>query len=108
MAGLIFLTVFFFFFFFGSSTVGEVESALNMSPEDFHQKYGAQKPSKEDSNIVFHCRDCACELVLYPGLLTQAPAVLMFHFNNIVHNEIQIIHGLSLKALNDTVDASRN
>ena len=46
----------FCFFFFGSSTVGEVESALNMSPEDFHQKYGAQKPSKEDSNIVFHCR----------------------------------------------------
>jgi len=27
-----------------------------MSPEDFHQKYGARKPSKEDSNIVFHCR----------------------------------------------------
>lgn len=54
IAGFIFLTV--FFFFFGSSTVGEVESALNMSPEDFHQKYGARKPSKKDSNIVFHCR----------------------------------------------------
>jgi len=46
----------FFLFFFDSSTVGEVESALNLSPEDFHQKYGARKPSKEDSNIVFHCR----------------------------------------------------
>ena len=36
--------------------VGEVESALKMTAEDFLQKYGAPKPSKEDTNIVFHCR----------------------------------------------------
>ena len=36
--------------------VGEVESALKMTAEDFLKKYGAPKPSKEDTNIVFHCR----------------------------------------------------
>ena len=27
-----------------------------MTAEDFLQKYGAPKPSEEDTNIVFHCR----------------------------------------------------
>ena len=36
--------------------VGEVESALKMTAEDFLRKYGAPKPSEEDTNIVFHCR----------------------------------------------------
>ena len=36
--------------------VGEVETALKMTAEDFLKKYGAPKPSEEDTNIVFHCR----------------------------------------------------
>ena len=36
--------------------VGEVESVLKMTAEDFLRKYGASKPSEEDTNIVFHCR----------------------------------------------------
>ena len=36
--------------------VGEVEDALALQPGEFEAKYGAKKPSKEDTNIVFHCR----------------------------------------------------
>lgn len=36
--------------------VGEVEEALALQPDEFEAKYGAKKPSKEDTNIVFHCR----------------------------------------------------
>ena len=36
--------------------VGEVEEALALNPGEFEAKYGAKKPSKQDTNIVFHCR----------------------------------------------------
>ena len=36
--------------------VGEIEEAFKLSPEAFRERYGAVKPSMEDSNIVFHCR----------------------------------------------------
>ena len=45
--------IYMYFFLF---IVGEVESALKMTAEDFLKKYGAPKPSEEDTNIVFHCR----------------------------------------------------
>ena len=37
-------------------SVGEVEDALALNPDQFEAKYGAKKPSKGDANIVFHCR----------------------------------------------------
>lgn len=36
--------------------MGEIEEAFKLSPEAFRERYGAVKPSMEDSNIVFHCR----------------------------------------------------
>ena len=36
--------------------VGEVEEALALHPDEFEAKYKAKKPSKKDTNIVFHCR----------------------------------------------------
>lgn len=36
--------------------VGEVEDALALQPDEFEERYGAKKPSKDDTNIVFHCR----------------------------------------------------
>lgn len=41
---------------FCHDTVGEVEDALGLTPDQFEAKYGAKKPSKDDTNIVFHCR----------------------------------------------------
>lgn len=36
--------------------VGELGEALMLTNEEFKNKYGAPKPSKEDVDIVFHCR----------------------------------------------------
>lgn len=36
--------------------VGEIGEALGLSNEEFYDKYGVQKPTKGDTNIVFHCR----------------------------------------------------
>eukprot|EP00731_Ephydatia_muelleri_P030396 Em0021g919a len=36
--------------------LAEVEEAFRMTPDEFLEKYKCRKPSKEDSNIVFHCR----------------------------------------------------
>lgn len=36
--------------------VGEVEEAFKLSPQLFFDKYGGPMPTKEDTNIVFHCR----------------------------------------------------
>ncbi|XP_072046030.1 thiosulfate:glutathione sulfurtransferase-like [Amphiura filiformis] len=34
---------------------GELKDALNLSDDEFKSKYGQCKPSKTDTNIVFHC-----------------------------------------------------
>lgn len=36
--------------------VGVVGEALTLSDEEFESQYGIPKPSKDDSNIIFHCR----------------------------------------------------
>ena len=36
--------------------VGDLDEALQMSEEEFHDRYMAPQPSKRDDNIVFHCR----------------------------------------------------
>ena len=36
--------------------VGQVTEALKLSDEEFLNEYGVPKPSRDDSNIVFHCR----------------------------------------------------
>ena len=55
-------------------TVGSVEDAFNMSPEDFQVKYGVEKPTMDDPNIIFHCRAgvrslSAMEAVHYLGYM---------------------------------------
>ena len=37
------------------SVVGEVEEALQLTPEEFTLKYGHDKPDMSDDNILFHC-----------------------------------------------------
>ena len=37
-------------------TVAEVEEALKMTLDTFMAKYKCSKPSKEDIDIVFHCK----------------------------------------------------
>ncbi|XP_064424526.1 thiosulfate:glutathione sulfurtransferase isoform X2 [Latimeria chalumnae] len=36
--------------------VDEVEMALKMDPEAFRKKYKVEKPTQQDTNIVFHCQ----------------------------------------------------
>ena len=46
-----------------SIQVGEVEDALSLESEEFEEHYGACKPSREKTDIVFHCRSGVRSLV---------------------------------------------
>ena len=36
--------------------MSQVVEAFSMSPAEFKQKYGVQKPDVKDENLVFHCQ----------------------------------------------------
>lgn len=44
--------VYFYFYF----SVSQVVEAFSLSPAEFEQKYGVQKPDVKDDNLIFHCQ----------------------------------------------------
>lgn len=36
--------------------MGQLADVLKLSPEDFKNQFGVDKPKEDDENIVFHCR----------------------------------------------------
>lgn len=36
--------------------VSDVEAELNLSPEDFSEKYGREMKPKDEQELIFHCK----------------------------------------------------
>lgn len=43
-------------FFLFILAVGQLADVLKLSPEEFKNQFGVDKPKEDDQNIVFHCR----------------------------------------------------
>ena len=95
-----------------SPLVGEVEDALSLRPDQFESKYGAKKPSKEDTNIVFHCRAgvrslSALESAHQMGYSKLVKYLMIFHFPliwNAVSLATLLILLFAIRSNNATLD----